>query len=428
MKEAADLVVFGAAELLTCAGYSAAPARGLAQASALGLVRDGAVAVRGETIVGVGTTSEVLSRFAPKDTLDATGCVVLPGFVDPHTHLVFAGQRADEWEARLAGKPYLDILREGGGIQRTVRETRQASREALLAMAEARALRALAHGTTTLEIKSGYGLARDTELSLLEVADALRARLPIDIVTTYLGAHVVPSEHKSARGGYLDEVVATQAEVSARGLARFSDVFVEEGAFTVDEARRVLADARSRGLGCKLHAQQFGPSGAVRLALELGATSVDHLDHASDEDLRALGAAPRPPIAVLLPGVPFHLGMDHNAPARALVAAGVPVALATDCNPGTSYTTSMPMIIQLACRSLRLGVAESVVAATINAAHAVGLAHEVGSLEPGKRASLVVLDDRDHRSLGYAFGEDGVRNVVAKGRVLSRRELTLKGA
>lgn len=416
MKQRADLVVLGAAELVTCAGFSQHPARGRSQ-GALGVVRDGAVALRGDTIVGVGTTADVLANFEPAETLDATGAVVLPGFVDPHTHLVFAGHRADEWEARLGGKPYLQILEEGGGIQRTVLETRRASREGLLASAEMRARRALAHGTTTVEIKSGYGLAHTTELTLLEVAAELRARLPLGIVTTYLGAHVVPSDRKDDRAGYLDDVVATQTDVGARGLARFSDVFVEQGAFTVEEARRVLLHARSCGLGCKLHAEQFGPSAAVRLALELDAVSVDHLDHVCEADIRALGAAPRPPIGVLLPGVPFHLGMGHHAPARALVEAGVPLALATDCNPGTSFTTSMPMILQLACRALRLSVGEAIVAATINAAHAVGLAATVGSLEVGKRADLVVLDDADHRMLGYAFGDDGVRHVIAKGRI-----------
>ncbi len=419
MKRQAAGAVIHARELVTCAGFSREPARGAKQ-GALGALRDGAVVFDEGVIVAVGNTDEVLRAWDPRHVVDASHHVVLPGFVDPHTHLVYAGHRADEWEARLAGKAYLDILREGGGIQRTVGATRGAGFDALLEGALRRARACLAHGTTTIEIKSGYGLDRETEMRCLEVAQALGKRLPIEIVTTYLGAHVVPLERASDRAGYLDLVEQMMGLVAERGLAEFVDVFVEDGAYAVDEARRLLSHAKTLHLGLKIHADQFGSQGAVELGIALGATSVDHLEHTNEATIEALAKAETCPVAVLLPGVPFHLALDRYAPARALIEAGVPVALATDHNPGSSPSVSMPMMLQIACRAMRMSVSEALVAATINAAHAIRRAHAVGSLEVGKRADVLLCEGDDHRLLAYEFGANPVSRVIARGVVAER--------
>jgi imidazolonepropionase len=414
-----DLLVVGAAEVVTCRGYSQTPARGDAQ-SQVGILRDAGVAIAGGRIVAIGASDRLRREHHVDDEriVDAAGGVVLPGFVDPHTHLVFAGDRAGEWEQRMAGKPYLEILAEGGGIQSTVKKTREASFEALLTNARRWASRCIEHGTTTLEIKSGYCLDREGELKLLEVARQLGDELPIEVVTTFLGAHVVPPEYRQRREAYLALCEETAEEAKRRELAEFVDVFCEKEAFSLEETERLLTHARGLGFGLKLHAEQFTASGAAALGARLGAVSVDHLEHVDDATLRALGGAARPPIGVLLPGVPFHLAMTDFAPARRLIEAGVPLALATDLNPGSSFTPSVPMCIALACRTLGMSPSEAVVAATINAAHALGRGAETGSLEPGKRADLIVCDIPDHRWLGYAFGYNPVRTVIAGGRVL----------
>ncbi|MEB2313470.1 MAG: imidazolonepropionase [Sorangiineae bacterium] len=411
---AADLLLTGAAEVVTCAGSG--PARGPAQ-GALGVLSRGAIAIGGGKILGVGDEHALRAEFHAESTrvLDAEGGVVLPGFVDPHTHLVFAGDRAAEWEARLAGTSYLELLARGGGIMSTVRATRAASFDALLANARRWASRMLALGTTTVEAKSGYGLDRATELRLLEVARAVGDELPIEIVSTFLGAHVVPAEYRERRGDYLAELEALHQELGARGLARFVDVFCEEEAFTLAETERLLRHARGLGLGLKLHAEQFTASGAAELGAALGAVSIDHLEHLSAGALERLAALSAPPVAVLLPGVSFHLAMNAHPNARGLIDAGVPVALATDFNPGSSFTPSMPMILALATRNLGMSVAEAIVAATRNAAHAVGLGDVVGSLEPGKRADLIICDVPEHRFLAYGFGWNPVRTVLARG-------------
>ena len=416
---AVDRVIDNASEIVTCAGFSNGPARGGDQAR-LGIVRDGAIAIAKGRFVDVGPRDRVLrENVAPKNgVIDAKRGVVLPGFVDPHTHLIFAGDRASEWEQRMQGKPYLEILREGGGILRTVTATRAALHDELLENAKRWAAIAIAHGTTTIEIKSGYCLDREGELKLLSVARALGESIPIATVRTFLGAHVVPSEHKNDREAYLTLVEETQAEAARQGLAEIADVFCEAEAFTLAETERLLTHAKAHGLAVKVHAEQFTASGATALAARLGAVSVDHLEHLEADDLRALGAMERPPVAVLLPGVSFHLGMDRHANARALIDASVPVALATDMNPGSSCTPSMPMIVQLACRALRMTVAEAIVASTINAAHAIRRGAETGSIEVGKRADVIVCDIPDHRWLGYAFGINPVARVIANGVIV----------
>ncbi len=417
----ADSLIVNAGEVVTCAGFSDAPARGADQGS-LGIVTHGAVAMANGCIVDVGPESDVGERTDVEAArrIDARGGVVLPGFVDAHTHLVFGGDRAAEWEARMGGKPYLDILRDGGGILSTVQATRKASFDELLERARVWAGRCLEHGTTTLETKSGYCLDREGELKLLEVAAALRSERAPAIVATYLGAHVVPEELRENRGEYIALIESLLSEIRDRNLAEFVDVFCETEAFTVEETERILNRARKLDFGLKLHAEQFTSSGAAALGARLGAASVDHLEHISDDDISALAQAPGQgfkggPVAVLLPAVPFHLGMSDAAPARALVNANVPVALATDFNPGSSFTPSIPMVIALAARSLGLTAAESIIATTINAAHALSLGSAIGSLESGKRADVIICDIPDHRWLAYAFGWNPVSAVFVAG-------------
>ncbi|UCH10576.1 MAG: imidazolonepropionase, partial [Fidelibacterota bacterium] len=316
---AADLLILNAAEVVTCAGFSMQPARGPDQAR-LGLIPDGAVAIAGDTILDMGPATDLRKKYPVSDNkiIDAEGGVVLPGFVDAHTHLVFAGDRAAEWEARMQGKPYLEILREGGGILNTVRTTRQASFDDLLEQARVWTRRCLQLGTTTLEIKSGYGLDRDTELKMLAVARALDQEAPPAVIATYLGGHVVPPEHTAQRSGYLDLIESTAAEIKIQGLARFFDVFCDEEAFTLAETERLLTYARNLDFGLKLHAEQFTASGAAALGVRFGAASVDHLEHIDNAGLDALAAA-ETTVAVLLPAVNFHLGLDEVAPARQII-------------------------------------------------------------------------------------------------------------
>ncbi|MCC6665174.1 MAG: imidazolonepropionase [Polyangiaceae bacterium] len=412
----ADLLIVNAAEVVTCAGFSDAPARGADQ-SVVRIVRDGAVAIADGRILAVGASDRLRREHhvGEDQIIDAAGGIVLPGFVDCHTHLVFAGDRAIEWEQRMQGKPYLEILKEGGGILSTVKKTRASAIGALVTGAVRWATACMEHGTTTLEAKSGYCLDREGELRLLDVARTVQSELPISIVSTFLGAHVVPPEFKQNRTGYLELLDALMVEIRERQLATFVDVFCEQEAFTLDETERILIRAKSLGFGLKLHAEQFTSSGAAALGARLGAVSVDHLEHVDDAAIAALAGAPRPPVGVLLPGVPFHLAQTDHAPARRLIEAGVPVAIATDLNPGSSFTPSIPMCIALACRSLKMTASEAVVACTINAAHALGRGAQIGSLEPGKRADVIVCDVPDHRWLGYAFGQNPVRAVVVAG-------------
>lgn len=416
----ADLLITNAREVVTCAGFSRRAARGPDQAE-LGVLSDAAVAVRGDRIVAVGSRARLERSARAARVVDAEGGVVLPGFVDAHTHLVFAGDRVNEWQERLAGASYPEIQRRGGGIVTTVRETRAARLSSLLANGERWCDVCLAHGTTTLEIKSGYALDDDGEIKLLRVIRELAQSSPQEIVATYLGAHVVPPEYHERREEYLELVLATQRQVAELKLAEFVDVYCEQGAFSLAETERLLLDARALGFGLKVHAEQFTSTGAAALAAELGARSVDHLERLDDAGLERLSRLADPPVAVLLPCAAFHLGQSDGAPARRLIEARVPVALATDFNPGSSPCPSLPMAIALAARNSGLSVAECVVATTINAAHALGRAGDTGSIEVGKRADLVVCDVPDYRWLGYAFGFNPVRQVVAGGKLVVER-------
>ncbi len=417
--ESADLLLEHAAELLTLAGPADGPRRGAALRD-VGVIRDGAVAVADGEIVAVGPTDQVrdavrLSRAAT--VIDATGRVVLPGFVDAHTHLVFAGPRVDEFEMRLRGASYLEIAAAGGGILRSVAATREADEESLYRLGRARLDHLLRTGTTTAEAKSGYGLTRDDELKQLRVIHRLSAQHDIDLVATVLAAHAVPPEFAGDPDGYIDTVIRDiLPAVVDEDLAEFCDAFCDVGAFTIEQGRAVLEAGSELGLVPKLHADEFADTGGARLAAEVGAISADHLLHASDTGLAAMAAAGT--MAVLLPGTAYFLGLPF-AQARRMVELGVPVALASDYNPGSSPMWSMPAVISLACVGMRLVPAEAIAAATINAAWAIGMAEEVGSLEPGKAADLVVLDVADHREIAMTLGGSIVWQVIKRGRIVA---------
>jgi imidazolonepropionase len=415
----ADLAVVDAGELVTVAGP--APRTGAALRDA-GLVPGGSVAARDGLIVFAGTAPDFRRevRLLPGAVvIDAAGGTVLPGFVDPHTHLPFAGWRDTEFVRRLEGATYESIAAAGGGIQSTVAATRRASIEELVTLGLGRLDRMLLHGTTTIEAKSGYGLDREHEIRQLETLARLAASHPVGIVPTFLGAHVVPAERRDDRDGYVREVAGVMVpEVARRGLARYCDVFVEQGAFTVGEGETILRAAAAAGLGLRVHADQRRAGGGAALAARLKAASADHLDHVDDAGIEALRRAGT--TAVLLPGASFFLRDPHDAPARRLIDAGVPVALATDFNPGTCPTEALSTILPIACLRLGMLPAEAIAATTINAAHSLGLSGTIGSLEPGRQADLQVWDAPNHVHLAYRLGVNLCRTVVKKGRVVVR--------
>jgi imidazolonepropionase len=413
----APLLIAHCRQLLTLRGPRA-PRRGR-QLRELGVVPDGALLIHHGRIEAVGPTRSVerhpLARKAKK--ISAQEYVVLPGFVDSHTHLVFPTSRADEYEQRIAGATYEQIARRGGGILATVKKLRRAPAIRLEQQAQRWLAEFAAHGTTTLEAKSGYGLTLAAELKILEVIRRLNRRGPLELVPTFLGAHVVPPEYKRRPDAYVDLVVQKMIPaVARRRLAEYCDVFCDRGAFTVAQSRRILTAARAGGLGLRLHAEQLARTGGARLAVELGAASVDHLEHVNHRDIRALARSDT--VCTLLPGAVFHLGKSTYAPARTLIDAGAIVALATDFNPGTSPSVSMPMVLSLACTQMRMTPAEAIVAATLNAAHALGSAGRLGSLEPGKQADLCAFALSDYRENPYYFGTNLCRWTLKQGQVI----------
>lgn len=415
-----SLLISPCTQLLTLAG-SLLMRRGPAQ-SQVGLIEQGAVLIEGETIRDVGLASELESRYRsqPLEHIAAKGRVVMPGFVDSHAHPVFVSPRDNEYERRIQGATYRQIAEQGGGILSSVRALRGVSKDELLQLSEARLRQAMEYGTTTLEAKSGYGLDLENEKKILEVIQELQERLPMELVPTFLGAHEIPPEYRSQKSAYIDLLVDEMIpRIARRQLAEFCDCFVEPHLFSISDAERIGRAALRHGLRVKLHADQLTRSGATQLGVRLGATSVDHLEQIDAEDIQALAGSQT--MATLLPGSVFHLGLSRYPPARALINAGAPVALATDFNPGSSPTLSMQMILSLACTQMRMTPAEAIVAGTINGAHAIGRASRIGSLEPGKQADLCIMEVENYRQIPYFFGMNQCKMTIKKGKIVYQR-------
>jgi imidazolonepropionase len=412
----ADLLIDHASQVVTCA--APAPKRGAALAD-VGIIPDGAVAVAGGVIVAVGSAAEVRAQVRARETVDAGGRALIPGLIDCHTHLVYGGDRAGEFEMRIRGASYVEIMAAGGGILNTMRQTRAASVEALVKQAEPRLREMAANGATTVEIKTGYGLDLDSELRMLAAIERLAGLGVCEIVPTVLAAHTVPPEFKDDPDGYVDEVVGrilpaaaawhAGSRFASRGIRLGVDVFCENHAFTVTQSQRVLEAGARLGMAPKIHVDQFTALGGVEMALAAGALSCDHLEATTPADAARLGASGA--AAVVLPACAFNFGNTQFADARGLVNAGAALALATDHNPGSAPCLSLPLVMAIACRYQRLLPAEALNAVTINAAHALGLADKIGSIEVGKRADLLLVNGPDYRALAYTFGGRVVRQV-----------------
>jgi len=418
-REKADLLIVDAEELITLVGGSQKPLVGK-QMRELGIIHNGSLAVKDGRIVAVGKTSDVAKAFKAENVIRANGKIVLPGFVDPHTHLVFAGSREDEFQTRVEGAYYMMILSSGGGILKTVKETRKASAEKLVDFGLKTLDVMLEHGTTTAEAKSGYGLITKDELKILEVMKRLDQLHAVDIVPTFLGAHAIPPEFQNSSINYVNLVIEEMLpKVAEKGLAEFCDVFCEKGVFSLEQTKRILVAGKNHGLKPKVHADEMSLLGGAELAADIGATSADHLLFSSDEGIKAM--ADKSVVAVLLPAAAFSLMGGRYADARKMIDFGVAVALGTDFNP-SCWVENQQLIIAFACHFMRLTAAEAITAATINAAHAIGRASEVGSLEVGKKADVIVLDVPNHKFLGYRFGVNLVDKVVKNGRAVVDRE------
>ena len=415
----ATLIIKNASQVVTSREASESPLTGEMQGE-ITVVENGAVAVDGDKIIAVGTTAEVIGQVetdAETQVIDATGQVVLPGLVDPHTHVVFGGSREHELTLKLQGVPYLEILARGGGILSSVEATRAASEEELVECGLKYCHQMLTQGTTTAEAKSGYGLSTEAEIKTLRAVRQVDAAQPVDLVPTFLGAHAVPNDYKGFPDRYIELVINEMLPlVAEKKLARYCDVFCEEGVFSIEQSRRVLSAARAMGFQLKMHADEIIPLGGAELAAELDAVTADHLLVVSDEGIRKM--AEKGVIAVLLPGTTFYLREDHYAPARKMIEAGVPVALATDFNPGSSPNNNLQLIINIACLYLRMTPAEVINAITINAAHALGRAAEIGSLEEGKKADIVIFDAPNYDYLAYRYGTNLVSKVIKNGQVV----------
>ena len=420
-----DLLIHSATQLITCANPHG-PKCGQAMRD-VGAIENGAVAILGDKLLAIGKSDDLRKTHHATREIDASNQVICPGFVDPHTHLVFAGDRVNEWELKLRGASYLDILAAGGGILSTMRATREATLEPLVAVARKRLDVMLHNGVTTCEIKTGYGLNVETELKMLQVIESLAQTHPCDVLLTLLAAHTVPPEFKSDPNGYVDLVVEHiipqaaawfEREARANHASPMScDVFCEKSAFDVAQARRVLVAGKQHGMRPKIHVDQFTSLGGVGMALEVGALSCDHLDVTTTDDRARLAQSSA--VAVVLPAVNFHLGGVGFANARAMIDEGCAVALSTDMNPGSAPCLSPQLVMAIACRFQKLSPAEAMNACTINAAHALGIGDAVGSLEVGKQADVLIVDAPDYRHLAYQFGGNLVQTVIKRGRVIA---------
>ena len=421
MNDVTDLIVRNIGQLITMDGADG-PRTGPSM-NELGLVEGGAVASHSGRVLAAGPESSVLASVetGPDTTvIDARGGVVTPGLIDPHTHAVFAATREGEFAMRVEGASYEEVAAAGGGIRSSVRSLRLAPPDLLMENGRNTLDRMLEYGTTTAEVKSGYGLSLESELKMLRVISELADTHAVDVVPTFLGAHEFPDEWRDDREGYVSHLIDDMMPaVASEKLARFCDIFCEEGVFTVEQSRRVLTAARAHGMEPKLHADELHPFGAAELAAELGAASADHLVCVSDDGVTALAASGV--VAVLLPGTTLSLGHTEFAPARKMIEAGVPVALATDCNPGSSMTESMQIILALASMMLRMTPAEALVAATVNAAAALRAGDVLGSLTPGRQCDLVIWEVDDYRAIPYHYGVNLVAAVVKRGEMVVSR-------
>ncbi|MCK4454713.1 MAG: imidazolonepropionase [Thermoplasmata archaeon] len=420
-RDAEGIVIRNAEQVVTLSPDRGRPLRG-AEMRELGIQTDASVLIAGGRIQRIGEYEDLTRGRSERDyeVIDAAGKIVMPGFVDPHTHLVFAGQRANELSWKVEGASYLEIAKRGGGIQRTVRETRAASESELFDQASRRLDQMLLNGTTTLEAKSGYGLTTDDEIKMLTVAANLDERHPVDIVRTFLGAHAIPEEFAEDREGYLSLLEEEMIPAAARGgLVEFCDVFCEEGYFTPEESKRILEKGQTFGLKSKIHADEFTSSGGARVAAEVGAITADHLLQTSEEDMMRM--AESGVVAVLLPAVPLLSMEESFANARKMIEMEIPVAIASDLNPNC-WVTSMQTVISLACYKMRMTPEEAIVASTINAAYAVGRGEKMGSLDVGKVADLLVLDVPDYLHVPYMFDWNCVEIVIKSGEIIHKRE------
>jgi len=412
-----DLIIKNATELLTLSSN-------LKEESDLGILRNGAVAIKGEKILWVGQTDQLSKEVSLKpkgQEIDATGKVVMPGLIDSHTHLIFAGSREQEFEQRIQGLSYLEIAERGGGILSTVEATRRASFGELFSIGKKRLDRMLSKGVTTIEAKSGYGLSLQDELKILQVMKSLEAEHPIDIIPTFLGAHTVPKEFRNDRGRYIDLLTEEMIpKVADEGLAEFCDVFCEEKAFSLKESRKILETGKRYGLKPKIHADQLSPGGGAELAAEVGAYSADHLEYISQKGIKRM--TEKGVTAVLLPGASFFLSMKKLPPAKEMIERGVAVSLATDLNPGSSMTESLPLMMTMGCTMLKMVPGEVIKATTIYAARSMGRENEIGSLDIGRQADVLVLDIPNYRYLPYHFGVDHVELVIKDGKIVYRNQ------
>ncbi len=420
-----DLLIHNSSQLITCAAPNG-PKRGPDMAD-VGAIPNGAIAVTDGKIVAVGPSPDLRAAYTAHQTIDAEGKIICPGFVDPHTHVVYAGERVAEFEMRIKGATYMEIMEAGGGIISTMRATRTATVDQLVTETLPRLEAMLALGTTTIEIKTGYGLTLESELNMLRAIDTLNRTHPTDLVPTFLGAHALPPEYTGRPDDYVALVIAEMLPAAAAWYQHssfaapdspipfFCDIFCEANVFDRAQSKQVLEAGLALGLLPKLHADEFKTLGGVTLAVELEAVSVDHLDVTPAAEIETLAHSNT--VGVVLPAVNFNLGSAHFADARAIINAGAALALATDINPGSAPCPSMPLVMAMACRYQRLLPAESLNAATINAAYALGLGHRLGSLEPGKQADLLLINATDYRHLAYQFGGNLVEKVVKRGRV-----------
>ena len=414
----ADLIIKNAKELLTI--KSEGPKFGVEMQN-LGIIQDGAVAVLGEKITGVGITKEILKEYYSENIIYATEKVVMPGFVDPHTHPIFVKTREDEFEMRILGKSYKEISRSGGGIRSSVDDVRKASKEVLVELGLKRIEKMLQQGTTTIEAKSGYGLSTESEIKMLEALSEINRITKMDIIPTFLGAHEFPEEYKNNREEYIKILIDEMLpEVKKRNLAEYCDIFCEKHVFNVGQSRRILSEAKKLGFKIRMHADELEPIGGAELAAEIGAVTADHLVAVSDNGIQKMKEANVIPI--LLPGTTFSLGLKKYAPARKMIETGLPITLATDFNPGSCHCDSMQTVISIACIEMRLLPSEAIVASTINAAYSLELGDKIGSIEVGKQADILIMDIPSYKYLPYHLGSNCVDKVIKKGKLIKNNE------